>query len=186
MTDDEICRELFGPGVNSETCVLTVLDLLMRAHSDATFWRIFNLGWSCCDNTFHHCGKLLPLLTARGTAAPFLEGRDKDFYEGLPDSVRIYRGCSVERVRGLSWTIDRAVAAAFARGHRRINVPNPVVATAVIPREAIFTVATDREEQEVVIDWRRLQQVKLADSIRCELLRSRANVPSEDRDGPPP
>ena len=168
MTDDEICRVLFGPGVYSETCVLTVLDLLTRAHSDETFWRIFNLGWPCCDETFNQRGKLLSLLAERGTAAPFLEGRDRDFYEGLPDNVRIYRGCSVERVRGLSWTIDRAVAAAFARGHRGINVPNAVVATAVIPREAIFTVATDREEQEVVIDWRRLQQVKLANSIRAD------------------
>jgi hypothetical protein len=46
-------------------------------------------------------------------------------------------------------------------GIAAIPVPYPVIARAFIPRVAIFGVCTDREEDEVILDPRRLRQLKV-------------------------
>ena len=74
----------------------------------------------------------------------------------------MHRGCSRPRVRGVSWTTDRAVAKTFARGHRGIRLPEPVVATAMVPKAAIFATFTERNESEIVLDPRRLRRVRIA------------------------
>ncbi len=51
------------------------------------------------------------------------------------------------------------MAEEFAGGHRGIRVPEPVVASALIPKEYIFFVTDERQEKEVVLDPRRLRQV---------------------------
>jgi hypothetical protein len=50
------------------------------------------------------------------------------------------------------------VAEAFATGHRGIRVPEPVVASAIIPKEHIFFATVDREEKEIVLNPRRLRK----------------------------
>lgn len=102
---------------------------------------------------------LLIFMKERGSAAEYLEGRNKEFYDSLPALVTIYRGCSLPFVRGMAWTTNRSVAEAFASGHRGIPVRDAVIATALIPKDAIFTVMTDRNEDEVVINWRRLRRL---------------------------
>ena len=62
-------------------------------------------------------------------------------------------------MRGLAWTTSREVATTFARGHRGISVPDAVIATAVVLKGAVFTVATERAEQEVIVNYRRLRQL---------------------------
>jgi hypothetical protein len=58
----------------------------------------------------------------------------------------------------MSWTLDRKVAEAFARGHR-VLVDDPVVAEAVVEREAVFAVLHERQESELLIDPRRLRKL---------------------------
>ena len=70
-----------------------------------------------------------------------------------------FPGCSRPRVRGVSWTMDRKVAERFARGRRFIPVPDPVVAEAVVEREAVFAVLNERKESELLIDPRRLRKL---------------------------
>lgn len=162
MTDEQIGRELFGPGKSSENCAVYLLDLLDRDHDDRTFWRIFNFGWPCCDDIWRHRAKFRSRLKARGAAARFLERENLAFYHSLPPSVEIHRGCSIERVRGLSWTTDRSVASDFARGHRGIRVPNALVATTIIPEDQIFTVITDRGESGVIVDCRQMRPIEMS------------------------
>ncbi|HXH00318.1 MAG TPA: hypothetical protein VNI79_07900 [Sphingomicrobium sp.] len=158
LTDDEIMRALWGPGIESTDSIEHMLRLLNKAETDELFWRVFQIGWSSCDDTWSWRSWVLNLLTRRGTVAPFLSGKDKVFYDSLPDLVTIYRGGSAERVRGLAWTTDRNTVAGFARGHRGIAVPNAVIAIAVVEKDAVFTVATDRDEQEVIVNYRRLRK----------------------------
>jgi hypothetical protein len=47
----------------------------------------------------------------------------------------------------------------FARGHRGIPVREPVVASALIPKDHIFFVSDERQEKEVVLNPRRLREV---------------------------
>jgi hypothetical protein len=49
------------------------------------------------------------LETNREAQSPrlFWNNEQKGFYGALPEVVTIYRGCSRERMRGVSWTTDR-------------------------------------------------------------------------------
>jgi hypothetical protein len=64
--------------------------------------------------------------------------------------VEVYRGQSALSPVGLSWTLDRSVAEGFARGHRGLRVPEPVVLTRVVTRDEMAFYTNDREESEVV------------------------------------
>jgi hypothetical protein len=89
-----------------------------------------------------------------------------DFYHGLPEMAEIFRGCSADRVRAISWTTDREVALDFAGGHRGIRVKNPVLATAKVRKEDIFAAVTLRKESEVIIDPRRLRKLVVTPHTR--------------------
>ncbi len=103
-----------------------------------------------------------------GEQLKFLEPDARGFFDSLPDLVTIYRGCNRSRVRGISWTTDRAVAEAFWRGHRNIRWPDPVLAEAFVPKEAVFAPFVGRQESELVIDPRRLRRLTVIDWVPSE------------------
>lgn len=161
LTKAEIGRRLWGPEAGgSENTVSILFEMLVRAESRKEFWRIFQLGWPTADATWEWRTVMKDFLDHHSPAAPFLEDQDKEFYETLPGVVTVYRGCSSDRVRGLAWTTDLEIARQFARGHRQIDVPSPVVVTAQIPKAAIYTVTMGRKEFEVVLNYRRLRRLK--------------------------
>jgi hypothetical protein len=84
----------------------------------------------------------------------FLSPKDKAAFESLPKHIRIYRGCSLPRVYGFAWTTDLLVAERFAKGHRGVGVPDPVIASFRVPKAAIIGYYTDREESEAFIEPR--------------------------------
>ena len=88
----------------------------------------------------------------------------------LDAEVPIYRGCEKGCERGLHWTIDRAVAAAFAEGKRCGN-RNPTLVSAYIPKEHVFAVFLNRKEQEIVADYRRLRRLKIEPAHGYDFLR---------------
>ena len=93
------------------------------------------------------------------SAVPYLSSDGQVFFASLPDRIHVWRGCSQSRTRGLSWTTDEVVAVGFARGHRGIKIPSPVVAEGWIAKTAIFSVSADRGESEIVLDPARLSQL---------------------------
>jgi len=141
---------LFGFGVESERRADEFCDLATSLRRPA-FWQVFADIWTSCDGTHHLQDRLLYLLKAKGPAP------ETDFFQTLPDEVTVYRGCSRERVEALAWSIDLTVAQAFARGHRGIRVPDPVIASAVVPRSMVLFATDDRGEKEVLIDFGRLR-----------------------------
>ncbi|QOG05138.1 hypothetical protein IGS74_10780 [Aureimonas sp. OT7] len=157
---------LYGKGVNS-TNRLSFLLSLLHGRPTEVFWPVFLETWSRCDDTWHERRWMLFMLRQHGSAKSGNAGRSRDFmsvdgrsfFDSLPDLITIYRGCSRPRVRGLSWTTDQRVARTFARGHRGIRVPAPVIVTARIPKVAIFAVITDRDESELIIDPIRLRNL---------------------------
>ena len=162
-TASEILDALFGPGINSVTRLPVMLRRLFR-EPPAVFWPVFLEAWPSCDRTWESRSALLSLLrrtSASESSRRYFDPKALAFYDGLPDPVTIYRGCSRARVRGVSWTTDRASAATFARGHRSIAVPDPVIAQATMPKQAVFAVFTERSETEVLVDPRRLRKLQI-------------------------
>lgn len=146
---------------DSETCLGVMLDLLDDAPSKV-FWPVFLKLWSGCDNTWDYRDAALHQL--RQHAPMQLEALDKRsqrFHQSLEDEVVLWRGCSGDRILGLSWTMDAAVATRFAQGHRGITVPDSVIVSARYPKAEILSVFTDRKEAEIIVDPRKLRDLTL-------------------------
>lgn len=136
--------------------LLDHLDGLANLEDSAVFWSIFHQVWSSCDATWEHGARAIQQLERAGHCGEFLGCEDKQFYSDLPEQVKVYRGCSRTRVKGISWTTDIDVAEDFAKGHRGIHVPRPVLARAVIYKGDILTVSSHRGEAEVLLNPSRL------------------------------
>lgn len=163
-TIEEALGSLFSIGVTSESRAAFLVDRL-RGQPVEIFWPVFHEAWPSCDATWQWSRSIRRMLVLNGSAGQardHMNDEDRSFVDGLPDLITIYRGCHKAHVLGVSWSTDKAVAGRFARGHRGIAVERAVIASAVIPKCAVFTVITDRDESEVVIDPRRLRQVRLA------------------------
>ena len=129
---------------SSERRLETILDLCEDV--PAVFAEVFLSEWPLCDDTWRLRRRLLWAL--RRTEL------------NLPGRRTVYRGCSSERVRGVSWTTLPDIALGFALGHRTIGVPQPVIAKAEIKRG--FATFDDRSEREVVLDPKRLRGLIIA------------------------
>lgn len=158
LTVEQGMRMLFGPGVNS-TNRMEVLSAILSLSPREVAHELFPRAYSGCDDTWYYRRDLLiDLRNQVRPGVPLGEGAE-EFLRDLPNPLTVYRGCHSTRVRGLSWTTDCKVAEGFARGHRGIRVPDAVVASAQIPKEAIFMVCLGRQESEVVLDPRRLRRL---------------------------
>jgi hypothetical protein len=84
---------------------------------------------------------------------PYWQPPDDPFHHDLPERFVAYRGgAQIELTKpGLSWTLDRAVAAGFAIGHRKIHNRPAVVVTASLSRSDVALVSTERKESELVL-----------------------------------
>jgi hypothetical protein len=150
QTADDIVSYLFGPGINSHERCRAMLNVLPRDNPDIV-WSVFLGAWSSCDVTWTEKESVLRMLAdTGGDALDHYNNESRAFFDALPDTVTVHRGCSLERVDGLAWTTDKAVAEGFARGHRGIKVPNAVVATGTIRKDKILAVFVDRKESEIL------------------------------------
>lgn len=143
---------------------LPVLLRLVESAPTHLFWRAFLGLWPVCDNTWAHTPRLLAALrfhTRNGSPRRYLDDKGLTFLDGLPTVVTVYRGCSRVRIQGISWTTDETVARGFARGHRGLRVPVPVVVTAAIAKQHIFAVFADRKESEILLDPAKISNVQL-------------------------
>ncbi len=149
---DRLVRE------SSEHRLSALLDICSGAPS-SIFWPVFMDQWPLCDDTWHLRKRLLLALSRNARVEPpteYFSPEQRDFFSRLPPVLTVYRGCPRERSKGLSWTLMQEVAAGFARGHRGIRVSDPVVLKGTICKDQIFSVFTDRNEAEIVLDPRRL------------------------------
>ena len=152
---------------SSEGCLSTVLSLIEFAPPEI-FWPALMNEWCRCDATWDHGQRLLQaLMNQTKPALPFFSSSQRQLFDALPPQVQVFRGCSAPRACAIAWTMDRAIAEGFARGHRGIPVPEPVVASAFIAKEHIFFITDERQEREVILNPRRLRQVVVEPLAEC-------------------
>lgn len=139
------------------------LDLLAHETSGAVFWAVVCEVWCSSDNTWNHEAQL--------HFAMVIHARTRHRYvpaemlppDDWPKFVKVWRGCSRERVLSVAWTLDKEVAEEFARGRRGIVVSDAVLASAEIHKSAIYFVENEREEQEVVLEPSELRSIVIND-----------------------
>lgn len=118
--------------------------------------------WSICDNTHGDLPRLLTLLQySKDHRWESLPSAARRAYDRLPEKLTIFRGCSRDRVYGISWTRSRKIAKSFAEGHRGIRVPNPVVVTAMVDKSDVFFMRHSRRERECLVAPEGLQIVSI-------------------------
>ena len=115
------------------------------------FWLVFMEWWAVCDGTWPWNARLVEILHRVGPCDQYLHEWDKGaFFDSLPDHLTVYRGANRRRIRGaLSWTTDLETAYRFALG-RGVVVHDPVIATGVIDKAAIFFATNTCSEKEIL------------------------------------
>ncbi len=145
-------RALCTPGIDSTTRLGPMLDEL-KGRRGADFWLPFATVWPTCDDTWPHRHRLTMALGQAGPGWQDAIGpEDFEWFDELPDQLTVYRGCTVERLFGLSWTVDRQTAIQFAYGHRGIRPPEAVLAKVRINKADILFACDRREEGEVLVE----------------------------------
>jgi hypothetical protein len=132
--------------------------------------------WSTCDAPWgwRSCfAKELRYTLLHVSLAECLSDEAREWFDALPAQINIYRGCQLGRERGLSWTTDIDVALGFAQGKRCTN-SLPTLMMATIPKQHVFGVFIERNESEVVVDPRRLRQLRKHPSYTPQLVRAQA------------
>jgi len=94
-----------------------------------------------------------------------MEKKDYEKYLKLPDKVTVYRGLQHKTadIKSLSWTLDKDVATFFAKRWVNAGIQkkiNPVY-KAKIDKEHIYMYDNEREEEEIVLDYTKLQNITL-------------------------
>ena len=164
LTSDEAVNRAFGLGVDSTNRGDVMLDLLPHV-SGGGIERINFIKevWSSIDDMHHLRGELAFRLS--GLALDGVDFRktlnesEHEWFEGLGNTFKVYRGCSEDRLDGLSWTTDREVAMGFAGGHRGIEVVAPVLVSATCDKVDVLLAVNDREEFEIVVEPEHLTDV---------------------------
>ena len=156
----QITDQLFGRGINSTNRLPEMLNLLDDCADREVGWSVFHKVWNSCDATWNYCDDLMNFIDTMGihseeqTGPPtdYLSPEDREAFEALPNIIPIYRGCSLSKVYGLSWTTDRKIAEKFASGHRGISLVDPVIASLRIPKRHVIGFYTSRKESELLIN----------------------------------
>jgi hypothetical protein len=104
-----------------------------------------------------------------------MSAEEQAVFASLPDPIRIYRGvlnfqprrgtraaANPRCARGMAWTLSEKQAQWFAQ---RFLEPGGVVYAADLPKRRAFAYFAGRDEQEIVIDPRR---IKLGRSYICQ------------------
>lgn len=110
-------------------------------------------GWSGCDDIVGSSAMLVQIFSdaSRGELDLLMTSEERDALAALPMSVTIYRGCFHDNKRGLSWSLDRDIAAGFTLFNRYCRPEaKRLLVTARIPRARIIALKLDRCESEVI------------------------------------
>lgn len=94
-----------------------------------------------------------------------MDEQDMETYRSLDSEVTIYRGCQKGGKEGISWTLDKTKADWFARRWLRED-EHGYVYTAKINKKDIIAYVDARHEKEVIIDFRKIYDVKREVTIK--------------------
>lgn len=117
---------------------------------------LFRDEWSGCDDTRAYTDHVVD--TLEGIAMDGADWRDvltadtREKFDALPDRIEVWRGSDESTIAGMCWSLDRAVAEQFARGHRMMWNPRPTLARVVVTKWDVLFYLTDRNESEVLLN----------------------------------
>lgn len=143
--------DLIGFGLESELRAKVMLKIHLETGADII--KLCKANWTSCDAFYEWNDQLKQIFIEKKVKVQdTLHIFDRDWFNSLPEQLTVYRGCTEGRQDGICWTADKSVAEDFARGHRNIKNPKPIVYEAKINKFDAFFAFNDRGEQEIVWD----------------------------------
>jgi hypothetical protein len=135
---------------------------------EAEYGRLLRDVWQDAERPWRYLSEWIQLFTNPRLRREFLMiPEDLAFYNALPESVTIWRGCAAPRhARSISWTTDPDQAAWFAQ---RFSDKGGRIYSIAVNREAIIAYFSDRSESEVIIDPRKLGPLRAAPWTEAEI-----------------
>lgn len=102
---------------------------------------------------------------------------ERDELAQLPDPITIYRGIRKDskKIKGMSWTTDPAVAEWFSHRFSSENTKGDIY-QATIPKSDVLAYFKARREEEIVVDTRRLCNIKKLSPKAIENLKAKASL----------
>ena len=113
-------------------------------------WQLLHREWSGFDFIPHDEFSTLLAGIRPAWNARYMLAADRHAYNGLAETITVYRGQDSGGPVGLSWTTDRRVAEGFARGMRGGPNASPTILTGVVRKRDVAGFYNDRKESEVV------------------------------------
>ena len=138
---------------DSYSRIPTLLDLHTEPATDR-WWQELGKAWSISDNIGAY---RLDLMRILADATPhqrdlMMSGGERQALSMQTELLTVYRGCYEFNMRGLSWSLNRAVAAVFPfltrHAHHRRGL-QPVLLTGRVRRDRCV-LKLDRNEQEII------------------------------------
>lgn len=85
---------------------------------------------------------------------------DLKVYNSLPEVLTVYRGCeNIDGLNGMSWTLSEDIAQFFANRYFKRS-QNGTIYQAKINKTDVICYINDREEQEIIVDYRKLYDIE--------------------------
>jgi hypothetical protein len=101
--------------------------------------------WIDSENIHQNYEGWSEVLATHGLA---MEPEEQEVFDGLPEDVTIYRGCTKQGEDGFSWTLDKGKAEWFAT---RFSLGGAQLLEAKVPKDAILAYLGRRGESEIVV-----------------------------------
>jgi hypothetical protein len=124
--------------------------------------------WSCCDNIGQYRLLLRWLLPEEGPIPELMDPNERAAYDALPDRLTVYRGCGTSNKLGLSWSLDRQIAARFPFLNR-YRQADPLLVTGKVHKRHVLAVKLDRDESEVITFRARRAAVEQLPQVPAQL-----------------
>lgn len=133
---------------NSYTRMAALLALSSRMEPES-WLRLLGENWTICDDLYRHKTMLSAMLGDEGPRPSMMEADEFRAWEDLPPTVTVYRGAGARNANGISWSLDREVAARFPFLNR-YKAEDPTLFTARVEKRNVLAIKGDRNEREVI------------------------------------
>ena len=128
---------------------------------DATYWKTLARVWERQVNVREKKARTLRFFTApRGERQALMTKGERHTLDCLPETFPVYRGFTLNRLRGVSWTLSKKTARKFAKSHGQYDEDRglPRMAEAKAHKKDVLAYFHGRGQDEIVIDPASLEQ----------------------------
>ena len=161
--DVESIAEAIWTSTNSTRRLEALLERVQTMECNQGY-QLFKLIWPTCDATGPHAKLASEYLNSCLDDVELAEHLTKEecqWYDTLPDYIRVYRGADTQSLYGLSWTTNKETALQFARGHRGIFNEAPALLSGFIRKYNILMADNSRKEFELLTDFELVSQIRV-------------------------